>query len=40
MNVSSVEKTNQVFLLTGIQTYRGSINGAKLEISFEEAGKK
>lgn len=27
-------------LLTEIQTYKGSINGAKLEISFEEAGKK
>lgn len=34
------KKNKPSILLTGIQTYRGSINGAKLEISFEEAGKK
>jgi hypothetical protein len=33
-------KQNECAFVTGIQTYRGSINGDKLETSFEEAGKK
>lgn len=33
-------KETKYAYVTGIQTYRGSISGDKLDTSFEEAGKK